>query len=158
MDKIVMDTIEWKAPEYSHKEHSADWFWAIGLIALIGGILAIWFHNYVFAIFIFLSGASLIMFTIREPKEIFFLIEKKGLTIGRDFFPWKEVKAFDIINNEEKDLAKLLIETKKHFLPIYTLPLPKENIDLVKENLLKVIERQEIKESQSLLLAEKIGF
>lgn len=158
MDKIVIDTIKWSAPEYSHKEHSNDWFWAIGLIILIGSGLAVWFRNYVFAIFIFLAGASVVMFSIREPKEINFLIEKKGITAGRDFFSWKNIKSFNIKNEEENLFAKLIIETDKHFLPIYTFPIPKEYIDTVKENMLKVVQPGEIKESQSMAIAEKIGF
>lgn len=156
-DKIILDTISWSAPEYYHKEHGNDWFWTVGLIALIGCGITIWLHNYIFAIFIFISGCSLIMFTIRAPHDIIFTIETKGLTMGRDFHTWKSIKSFNIKDNETDIYAKLLIETSKHFLPIYTIPLPKEHMEKVKENLLKVIPRSEINESQSMLFAEKLG-
>jgi len=158
IDKIVIDTIEWSAPEYEHKQHSNDWFWAIGIIALAALILAIWFKNYVFAIFILLSGVSLFMFSVRNPKDIQFIIEKKGVGMGRDFFPWKDLKSFNINNDDNNDYAKLFLETKKHFLPIYTLPLPKEKIEQVKESLLKMIPSSEVRESQTMSIAEKLGF
>ena len=160
MDEIKIDTITWSAPEYSHKERENDWFWTIGLIALVACGVAIWFGNYIFAIFIFISGGCLIMFTMRPPEEITFIIETKGLTMGRDLHTWKSIKSFNIKNNEnaEYHFAKLLIETSKHFLPIYTIPLPKYMADGVKETLLKVASRSEIEESKSMLFMEKLGF
>lgn len=158
MDEIIIDTIEWSAPEYSHKERNNDWFWTIGLITIIGCVIAIWLHNYIFAIFIFISGGCLIMFTMRPPQEVTFTIETKGLTLGRDFHTWKSIKSFNIKNNERDFYAKLLIETSKHILPIYTIPLPKEKVNEVKETLLKIIPRSELNESQSMLFMEKLGF
>lgn len=158
MDKIIIDNIEWTAPEYKHKEHSNDWFWAIGLLSIIGAIVTIWFKNYIFAIFILLSGSSLIMFSIRQPKDLTFGINKEGVYAGRDFFKWEEIKSFNIKNNENEPYSKLLIETKKHFLPIYTLPLPKEYKNQIQENIIKIITPSDIKESQTAILAERIGF
>lgn len=158
MEKIVIDDMEWTAPEYKNKEHSNDWFWAIGLISIIGAFVAIWFKNYIFAIFILLSGSSLVMFSIRQPKDLTFSISKNGISAGRDFFKWGDIKSFNIKNDDNGSFSKLLIETKKHFLPIYTLPFPKEYKDQIKENMLKLVSPSDIKESQTVILAEKIGF
>lgn len=158
MDEIIIDTIEWSAPEYSHKERDNDWFWTIGLITIIACGITIWLHNYVFAIFILLSGFCLVMFTMRPPQEVTFIIETKGLTMGRELHEWKKIKSFNINKKITGDYSKLLIETSKHFLPIYTLPFPKELENNIKENLLKVIPRSEIHESQSMAFAEKLGF
>lgn len=159
MNEIKLNTIEWSAPEYSHKEKDNDWFWTIGLITIVSCGITIWLHNYVFSIFLFLAGCTLIMFTMRPPQIVSFIIETKGLTMGRDFHSWKSIKNFNIINKDSEPYAKLLIETSKHFLPIYTIPLPKGMIDETKETLLKVIpSSDEIHESQSMLFMEKIGF
>jgi len=158
LDEIKIDTIEWSAPEYSHKERGNDWFWTIGLIAIVACGFAVWLHNYIFAVFIFISGATLIMFTMREPQETTFIIENSGVTLGRELHEWNGIKSFNIKNNEKDIYAKLLIETTKHFLPIYTLPLPKDKVEETKETLLKVIPRSEIEESQSMLFMEKLGF
>lgn len=158
MNEIKIDTIEWSAPEYSHKERTNDWFWAIGLITIIACGITIWLHNYIFAIFIFISGSTLIMFTMREPEEVTFIIENSGMTLGRELHEWNKIKSFNIKNNEKDIYAKLLIETTKHFLPIYTLPLPKDKVNEVKETLQKIIPQSEIQESQSMLFMEKLGF
>ena len=96
MDEIQLNTIEWSAPEYTHKERSNDWFWAIGLVTVIACVIAIWLHNYVFAIFLFVSGGSLIMFSIRHPQDVKYIIETEGLTIGKDKHNWKSIKSFNI--------------------------------------------------------------
>jgi hypothetical protein len=158
MDEIKINTIEWSAPEYSHKERGNDWFWAIGLITIIACGVAIWLHNYVFAVFLLISGCCLIMFTLRHPQDVTYLIETKGLTMGKDLHSWKSIKSFNIKNNDSDAYAKLMIETSKYFLPIYTIPLPKDMIDKTKETLLMVIPRSEIDESKSMVFMEKLGF
>lgn len=158
LDEIKIDTIEWSAPEYSYKEKDNDWFWAIGLITIISCGVSIWFNSYLFAIFIFLSGSTLIMFTMREPQEVTFIIENEGVTLGRELYSWENIKSFNVKNNEKDIYAKLLIETRKHFLPIYTLPVPKDKIVEIIENLQKIIPRSKIEESQSMLFMEKLGF
>jgi hypothetical protein len=158
MDEIKINTIEWSAPEYTHKERGNDWFWGLGLITIVACGIAIWLHNYVFAVFLIISGCCLIMFTIRRPQDVTFIVETKGLTMGRDLHSWKSLKSFNVKNNDTDVYAKLLIETSKYFLPIYTLPFPKEKVDEMKETLLKVLPRSEIDESKSMVFMEKLGF
>jgi hypothetical protein len=78
--------------------------------------------------------------------------------MGKDFHTWKSIKSFNVKNNEADPYGKLLIETSKHFLPIYTIPFPKELESQIKETLLKVLPRTEIDESKSMVFAEKLGF
>ena len=56
MEEIALEKIEWQAPEYKHEEKSMDFLWAIGLIALVMCGFAVWKANYVFAIFLLISG------------------------------------------------------------------------------------------------------
>lgn len=158
MEEIIIDTITWTAPEYSHKEKDNDWFWAIGLVTIIACGFAFWLHNYLFAIFIIISGCCLILFTLRRPQVIIYKIETKGLSMGKDLYPWKDLKSFNIKNNEKELFAKLIIETRKYFLPVYTIPIPKEQESKIKENLILVIPRSEIDESKSMVFMEKLGF
>lgn len=157
MDEIIINKIEWSTLEHEHKEHSVDWFWAIGLITIISCVISIWLSNYLFSIFILISGASLILVSIRHPQEMTFIIETKGLTMGRNSFLWKDIKGFNIIRGEEND--KLLIQTTKYFLPVYTISIPKNLTEEIKVSLLKIIpSNSEIKESPSMQFVEKLGF
>ena len=156
MEEIIIDKIEWSAPEYKHTEKSMDFLWAIGLTAVVISGLAIWFHNYLFAIFVLISGGSLILFSIRHPREVSFSIETSGLTMGKDKYAWKDIKGFHI--KKEEDYTVLLIELRKYLLPVYTISLPTSLISSVKESLLKVIPNIELEESKSMKFMEKMGF
>lgn len=155
MDKGNINTIEWKAPEYKHKERSMDFFWTIGIVAIVSAIIAIWFGNYVFAIFIIVAGGCLIMFTFKKPENIEFAIDNDGLHIGKDMYPWKNIKSFDV--KEGMPFGKLMVETSRKFLPIFTIPLPSDISNQVEDEFEKIAERKEIAESQSMAFAEKIG-
>ncbi len=156
MEEIILDRIEWSAPEYKHKDKSVDFIWTIGLVTLVMCAIAIWQQNYVFAIFIFISGCALVMFSIRPPEEITFLIETSGMSLGKDKYEWKKIKGFNI--KRGTDEASLLIKIDKYLLPIYTIPLPSDLIDQVRENLLKITPNIELEESKSMKFMEKIGF
>lgn len=156
MEETTIETIEWSAPEYTHKERGVDFLWTIGLIALVGAIIAIWFHNYVFGLFIIISGACLILFTIRKPKEIEFSIKSDGFSIGKEEHLWKDIKGFNI--KKGSPYNKLLILTSKKFLPIYTIPFPTDKTEELWEALNKVSKNIELEESHSVLFMEKIGF
>lgn len=156
MEEIVINKVEWSAPEYKHKEKSVDFLWAIGLIALVVCGIAIWRNNYLFSVFVLISGGSLILFSIRHPKDVMFSIETSGLTMGKDKYEWKKIKGFNIKKKDGE--ANLLIELDKYLLPIYTIPLPINLVPEVKESLLKVIPNIELDESKSMQFMEKVGF
>lgn len=156
MEEITIPTLEWFLPEYIHKDRTPDWFWSIGLIALVAAAIAIWFHNYVFAIFILLSGASLILFTLRRPHTVTFRITTAGITMGKDTYTWKEIKGFHIKAGDP--YYKLLLMTSKKFLPIYTVPFPQELSKQIRDSLTVVTANIELEESQSVVFMEKLGF
>lgn len=156
MDETNIERIEWQATEYNHKERGADWFWTIGLVTLVVCITAIWFHNYVFALFVLISGGSLILFTLRHPQVMTFSIDKEGLSIGKDLHTWNKIKGFRV--KDDGINPKLLVMTSRHFLPIYTIPLSLELVASIKEVLLRIIPEMQIEESGSMIFMEKLGF
>jgi hypothetical protein len=156
MEDRDIERIEWQAAEYTHKERKADWFWALGLVALVICVLALWFHNYVFAIFVVVSGVCLAMFTLRHPQTVNFVIDKEGLIVGKDVHPWNKIKGFRI-KDDDTD-PKLLIVTARQFLPVYTISLPTNLVEDIRDALVGMVPEVEIQESKSMLFMEKIGF
>lgn len=98
------------------------------------------------------------MFTVKQPRIFEFVINNNGLKVGREEFPWKDLKSFNIKEVEGGEFDKLMMETNKKFLPIYTFFVPKEITDLVKIEASKMIKKSEIDESRTVQFAEKIGF
>ncbi len=156
MDEIILPTTEWTAPEYVHQSRTIDWFWTVGGVAVIACGIAIWLHNYLFAVFLLVAAGVLALLNLRHPENIVFSIHTGGFDIGRDAHTWKEIKGFDI--KKGSPYAKLLIQTNKYFMPMITIPLPEALVPEAKESLSKVTHQKEIQESASILFMEKLGF
>ncbi len=154
-EEIVIDTKTWTAPEYIHKPRSNDWCWGVGIIAVLGAIAAIWFGSYIFAIFILLSATVLIMITVRPPNDITIEVNPEGIKTAHVLIPYKKIKGFSIKN--DSPYAKLLLDIDKNFLPLHSILLPEEMASEVSDELKKVIPVVDLKETQLMEFAEKIG-
>jgi len=154
-EKIILETITWSAPEYLHAPKSNDWLWTIGIVAVVGAVLAFWLKNPLFGIFILLSATVLIMFRVRVPKDISYEINSDGLKMQSKLIPFKKVKGFTI--KDEYPNAKLLIEINTNFLPIQSIPIPQELARKIDTELKKIIPVLELNESQLIQFADKLG-
>lgn len=155
-NKPQIEPHTWNGPEYKHAPKSIDWLWTIGLLAVVGFVVALFFHNYIFGIFILVSGATLIFFSIRHPQDVSFLLTKDSINIAGKEYPYKKLKGFKIKENEEEN--KLLIMTDGHFLPILTIPLPIESSKQVYDILIEFLPELPLEESPSMIFMEKLGF
>ena len=50
--------LEWKGREYDHNPKSADWYWALGIIAVAATVAAILFGNYLLAVLIVIAAGA----------------------------------------------------------------------------------------------------
>lgn len=156
MAEQKIQTIQWESPEYIQKERSVDWFWAIGLISILGAAGAIYFSNYMFAILILLSGAMFFILSIHTPKDVPYELSDSGLKTGDKKYSLKELKYFDIQTNKESTI--LLIQTTAKFMPLLSIIIEPSMEEEIERELSKVIEKQEIEESFSLKFMEMLGF
>lgn len=155
MEEIILNTVSWTEKEYDHKERHIDWYWTLGLISLIGMGLTIWKGNYLFALFILVSTACIILFYSRHPMDIEFIIQTSGFTIGKEFYKWQDIKSFNI--DKSGKYPKLILEINKYFLPISTIPANNEVIEDIRTELTKIIPQKDIKESPTMVFIEKFG-
>ena len=114
--------ITWQIEEYAHREKGADWFWALGVIALAGAAIAVIYHDVLFAIFIVLSAFILGAYAARVPSIIQISISDAGIKVRNYFFPFEKLKSFGI---DESELGNtLIIESDRALSPVISLPLP----------------------------------
>jgi hypothetical protein len=85
-----------------------------------------------------------------------FRIESQGITIGPDTYPWQKIVGFTIKRGDP--YAKLLIQTSRHFLPVFTIPVPPDLVVPIRDSLEKVAPTIQLEESSSILFMEKLGF
>lgn len=154
MEENNIQTMHWTSPSHTHNMRSTDWMWGIGLLALAGAGVAIYFHNYVFGIFILIAGVMMIMMYSQPSFEIPLEINNEGIKVGSTLHLYKNLNGF-FVKNKPKEI--LLIETRDYFLPVITIPLQEHSANTIRATLSQVMTEKEIPESRSMQFAEKIG-
>lgn len=112
--------ISWQAYEHNHKDKSSDWFWAVGIISVAGAVLAIYFGNMLFGLFILLASFTAILQGHSQPKLLEYEINRKGVRIGGILHPFSDMKSFCIIDEEVND--RIIFKAKAVLLPFIIIP------------------------------------
>ncbi len=149
--------ISWQALEYKQKEKTVDWYWAVGIISLAIIIIAVYTHNILFAVLVLISTAILLSFSINKPKVIDVSINQKGISMGRDMYPFATLESFWVESMPGGD-EKILLKSSKVLMPLITIPLEEHHHLDVREFLLQYLKEEEMHEPFSNKLMEKLGF
>jgi len=156
-NRMDHEKIQWSAPEYEHKKHSVDWFWAVGIIALSLAVTAIIYRNILFAVFILLGAFTLLLYSARKPQVLSFELNQKGMRIGSTLYPYHTLKSFWLRDDDRG--IKLILESQKTLMPHMSIPLsPEMDKGAVHTFLLEYLPEEEQKESVSEALMDYLGF
>ena len=149
--------ISWTALEYKRKEKTADWYWAVIIIALSMAITSFFLHNVLFGILIIISVITLLLFSVTEPKILQIHMDQKGITVEKERYPFASIEAFWVDNSEEHN-QKILLKSKKVIMPLIVVPLEEHNHLDIRDFLLEYLEEREMHEPIPQKIMEKLGF
>ena len=76
--------LEWEGREYDHNPKSADWYWALGIIAVASTVASVLFGNYLLAVLIVIAAAAFALHAAKEPPLNSFRLIEKGIMVGDD--------------------------------------------------------------------------
>ena len=162
MDGTLNEKLTWSAFEYEDKEHSRDWFWALGIIIVTSSVAAIIFNDYFFAALLIISGILLGFFATKKPATIFYELNNKGLKVGNRIYPYENIKSFwvQIRQHEEENIKPLLfIHSERIFMPIITIPITETIVEEIHTILSsRDVPETEMKEHPSDKIMEILGF
>lgn len=149
--------ISWKTEEYTHREKGSDWYWALGVIALCGAVIAVIFNNLFFALFIVTAGVLLGIYANRKPDVIDVAIYEKGISVRDYFYPYEKLKGFSIDIHPLQTF--LLFDSERMVLPIISVPVP-NNVELeeIEVFLKEKLPETEIQEPASHKIMDYLGF
>ncbi|GMQ95364.1 MAG: hypothetical protein BMS9Abin13_477 [Patescibacteria group bacterium] len=150
------ETIVWSAPEYEYKEKSADWYWALSIIALSLTVAVFILGNMLFAVFILISAFTLALYGARKPHILEVKINKRGIRVNNTLYPYTTLKSFWIDDEGEK--SQIIIQSEKPLMPYIIVPLGDVSADMVRDTLLEFLEEEEHVEPLSQKLMEYLGF
>ena len=143
-----METIlEWHSPEHHFDKKSNDWYWILGIIVIGAAVLAFYFSNFLFGVFIIIAGITLGMLSYKETKMVSIRIVAKGLIFGNYLYPWVSFRSF-WIEDEHTHGARILLHPLNSFLPLTVIPI-NEEVDLndVRDLILEFLEEEFLQES-----------
>ena len=148
--------ISWSAPEHIHTEKQPDWYWIVGVITLAIAAVCFIFGNIVPGIFVIVAAAGLVIHVSGPIKEIKYSINDRGLFIDDALYPFLSLESFWIPHDETP--AKLIIKSRKTFMPLMVIYIQDTNPERIRDVLLKYIAETEHSEPLLKHLLEILGF
>ncbi len=152
----------WNVVTHEHRDHSTDWYWTLGLVALVGAAASVYFGNILLAVILVVGIGSIGFLSVRGPREHSVRIDKRGISIDGTLYPYPIVQSFWIDETPNvrtgDDMARLLLTTNNILTPHISLPLDgAEHAASVREYLRQYVEEQEIKPRFGENIAEMLG-
>ena len=151
-----MNSINWKTVEFEKKDRHPDWLWTVGLVSVLGAVLCFFYGNIFFGIFLIIAGAVVILYALRDPKELDVTIDETGVKINEIFFDYKAIPSFWLDESGKED--KLLLLVKGSFVPMLSVNLVGVKAQDIRELLSKFTKEEEMRESRTVALFDRLGF
>lgn len=151
------NNISWHALEYKKREKTADWYWAVIIIAISIIVISILIDNILFAVLVILSVIALLMFSNRDPLVVEVEIDERGVRVQDELYPFSTLEAFWIDITDAED-HKIILKSKKTMMPLIMVPIAEYDYKDIRIILLNKIEEKELQEPLSQKIMAKLGF
>lgn len=149
--------LAWSAYEAGAEQKSADWYWALGIIAVAGSASAAIFGNVLFAIVIIVGAIALSLNAARGVHESNIELNQKGFVINSRLYPYKALASFWVEERTEEH-PRLFIKSTSTFTPQIIVPILSVPPEKVHDFLLEYLEEEEMAEPLSQKILEFFGF
>lgn len=114
----------WEGREYTFEEKSADWYWALGIIATASAIAAILFGNILLALVIAAAAISIALAASRAPRMHRFGLYEDGVAIDDHFYPFDIMLHFSVLEYADETLPpSLSLKTRRFLTPHFLIPI-----------------------------------
>ena len=109
-------------------EKSADWYWALGILATAIAIASVLFGNVLLAIVIIAAATAIALAGSKHPAVHRFLLTDEGLVVDQTLFLYDTIISFSVLEYLDETLPPFLsVKTKGILVPHISVPL--ENVD-----------------------------
>jgi hypothetical protein len=151
--------LEWEGREYDHNPKSADWYWALGIIAVASTIASLLFGNYLLAVLIIIAATAFGLHAAKEPPIHRFKLVEQGIVIGDEMHPFERMISFSVLEDVDGSLPPMLsIKTESWLSPHLIIPLAGVDADIIYDYFLHHVDEDEHKHTFVDLVAAWLGF
>lgn len=135
---------------------TADWYWAVGIIAIAIMTASILFNNVLFAVFVFICTLTIFLYAKRSPETIEIEITEEGVRAGRNVYPYSLLKSFFV--DEYREIPHLLLKSSSITNQLILLPIMKVEPEKVAEIMRQQLEEEELAEPIAVQILNRMGF
>jgi hypothetical protein len=146
----------WKAPEYPWKPKSQDWYWTVGIITAALVVTSVILGNALFGVVIGISAFALALFSTRKPKTVSVELGEKGVIVDKTMYLYANLESFGIDETREDD-TRLILKSKKVVVPLVTIPLAHNDVDGIREFMLKHLKEETFEIGFAQAVFERLG-
>jgi len=133
------EIISWEIPEYKKHDRSKNWYILSGIVAVVFLLYALFYQNFLFAIFIVIVSIVLILNDGKEPMRVKVAITDNGVKIGKNFYEFDEFKNFSIVYKPDQNIKNLYFEFDNYIKQRLSLNLEDVNPIKIKELLSPIL-------------------
>lgn len=124
----------WQAHEFSDHQRPASWYAAYGFVSLVIIAVAFLLLRDIITVVALVMVAVIFVFGVsRKPKELEYVINEHGISIGAKHYPYDSFKCFYVSNDATGSTIGL--QSMKRYLPPVSLRCPEDKEDMVLETL-----------------------
>lgn len=115
---------QWEGTEYTFEEKGADWYWALGIVAIAGMIACILFGNFILALVVLAASGAVALQALRAPGTHVFSITDTGVMIDQTLYDYSEMLHFSVLEYIDPTWPpSLSIKTKRLLAPHLLIPI-----------------------------------
>lgn len=107
---------------HEDQERSVDWYWGLGLLAVAGAALSIFFGNILLAAILLIGAGSIGTLAARGPRTHWVRIDARGISMDGTLHPYSSLHSF-WVDQSGTDAGKLLVTTRAPLHPQLIVPL-----------------------------------
>ncbi len=133
------EIISWEIPEYKKHDRSKNWYILSGIVAVVFLLYALFYQNFLFAIFIVIVSIVLILNDGKEPMRVKVAITDNGVKIGKNFYEFDDFKNFSIVYKPDQNIKNLYFEFDNYIKQRLSLNLEDVNPIKIKELLSPIL-------------------
>ncbi len=147
----------WRAPEFDYSFDKGLNLLFFGVVLIIGGIVTAFFKNFTFAALLILSGALVVSYAFKLPREVNLAATSRGIKVGNRLYLFEDLKSF-WIHYDPPFAKELILESRKAFVPHIRAPLGDVEPLRLREILLRFLKEDKHEDSLSDTISKTIGF
>jgi hypothetical protein len=115
---------EWQGKEYEYDEKTADWYWALGILATAAVLACILLSDFLLAVLIVVAALAIALQSAKRSVIHRFSLGDEGLTINKEVYAYRTMKSFSILEYIDETLPpSLSIKTSSFLAPHLIIPL-----------------------------------